>query len=91
MKKEKSWGVSWNPVMYHSIIGECKCGALLSMDPKKELIRMVGFTSTAGPQKQTMAGIAIFECEKCSGLFWFHASGIYVEFAKHRVVKWPKE
>lgn len=90
MSEQKSWGVSWNSQMYHSVLGECICREQMSCDPIEEAKQMVGFTKNDGPQKIDRGGIGIFECATCFEHLWFHLP-LSLHIYKKYSPQWPKD
>ena len=90
MAKFKSWGVHYDPAMYHGIDHECGCGVSIPFDLQARIPLLEGFRTDEGPQKKDRAGIGIFKCGSCFEYFWFHLSAGVVRFIKPRAPQWPK-
>lgn len=91
MPRVKSWGIRYDPAMYHGMDHECRCGVSLPFIIQARVPLLVGFCTNEGPQRTYRAGIGIFQCQSCQEYFWFHLSEIFVDYLKQNAPQWPRK
>lgn len=86
----KSWGVQYNPSMYHALDLSCVCGWSALLNRYHD--HVVGFTLDVSPVCEIGAGIIVLECPRCFTKFWFHIRrSSFVETLRDLCSNWPKD
>lgn len=81
----KTWGIRWNPDMQYAPDLVCRCGATpFSVKERFQLI--VGFDADCVPAHTH--GVGIFQCNACSGYFWFHLQYNAIDFIRMNTDRW---